>query len=521
MIKKLKYWLLLLCGLFFWINGFVNAMQDWVVHEIWHTYSSVIDNSHIEMGVLPKGSFISRYFWQWKAVFSPVAIKWSENDSDISRIIYFFWNNKKPYLYLYSKNANYLFFNQGYLTKYKVCDYFTDAHPLNCSDTSITSEWDIELLTSFLSTVSLDNDYYYYYTNIDWIVANQPYLQLCISSYEYDSSICFEAGCTNYSTSSACQQLTGSLWLMPNLSYSDLSSYLLDNPPTLPQNSDSSENVGVIGGDDIEWFNYYWTDEENLVSYFENNPYYKFDENVCYVWTNDFSLYYNMWNNPIFYKWQGDNIFDLYSFLFWNNYTTKQVWMFINAWSTNYLTWFQWKNRDEWWEVDWLAWYSHSSWYYQVWWTWQYDPFYWERLAVYFMGMNTSSYMKLQSTLWEEIATYCYYKLQGDVNSWYNVTDNSDESYWNNAGEFSQNLRRFKTYFSGSDSIQSQSWDWTPLDWLYSGDNDLDFSTFFSKSFNRFKNVFTLDRGRLWTWIIPWYIIIFLLAMALFRFLRK
>ena len=521
MIKKLKYWLLLLCGLFFWINGFVNAMDLWIVYPIWYTYNSAVINSNIEMWVLPKGAFLSRVLWQAKAVFSPVSIRWNDEDQyAINEMIYLFWNNKKPYLYVYKSVPWYLFFNQGFLTSYRVCDYFGSGgtHPLNCVSSSLLSDNDIELMTSFISTVS-SSDYFYYYTNIDWYGSEEPYLQVCMSSSELNKSICFEWWCTSYSINQSCQQLTGSLWLWIKLSYADLDISLLDNPPSI--NIPSNWNNQVIWWEDIEWFNYYWTDEENLVSYFENNPYYKFDENVCYVWTNDFSLYYNIWNNPIFYKWQGDNIFDLYSFLFWNNYTTKQVWMFINAWSTNYLTWFQWKNRDEWWEVDWLAWYSPTSWYYQVWWTWQYDPFYWERLAVYFMGMNTSSYMKLQSTLWEEIATYCYYKLQGDVNSWYNVTDNSDESYWNNAGEFSQNLRRFKTYFSGSDSIQSQSWDWTPLDWLYSGDNDLDFSTFFSKSFNRFKNVFTLDRGKLWTWIIPWYIIIFLLAMALFRFLRK
>ena len=517
--KLLKLWLFtLLIGFFgFWVNSFVNAMDLGIVYPIWYTYNSSVINSNIEMWVLPKGAFLSRVLWQAKPVFSPISVRWNDEDQySTNEMIYLFWNNKKPYLYVYKSVPWYLFFNQGFLTSYKVCDYFGSggSYPLNCVSSSLLSENDIDLMTSFISTVS-SSDYFYYYTNIDWYGSEEPYLQVCISSSELNKSICFEWWCTTYSINSSCQQLTGSLWLSIKLSYADLDVSLLDNPPSINIPSDS--NNQVIWWEDIDWFNYVWTDEENLVSYFENNPYYKFDENICYVWTDDFSLYYQYSDNPLFYKWQWDNIFDLYSFLFWNSYNIQDVWRFINARDINYNTWYRWKNRDSDWNVIYNAWYSLSSWFYQDFSDNLTNPFYWERLATYFMALNTSSYW-IQSTLWEEIATYCYYKLGSDVNTWYSITDNSNQSYWNNAWQFSQNLRRFKTYFSGSDSIQSQSWEWTPLQYL-SWDDDLDFSTFFSKSFNKFKDTFTINPTDLWAWFLPTYIILFLLAIIVFRFI--
>ena len=275
--KLLKLWLFtLLIGFFgFWVNSSVNAMQA-VSYEIWHSYSSAIANSHMELWVLPKGSFISTYFWQWKSVFSPVAIKGSDSSQD-SRIIYFFWNNKRPYLYVYFKISWYLFYNQGYLTSYKVCDYFTGSYPTNCSSTSLTSEWDIELLTNLLSSISLNNDYYYYYTNIDWITANQPFLRLCMSSLEYNSSICFEAWCTNYNQS-ACQELTGSLWLSQNLSFSDLSDSILQNPPSITWNNNWTWNytwpTESVESTFTGAYAYYECTYNMVVDYLESNYWY-------------------------------------------------------------------------------------------------------------------------------------------------------------------------------------------------------------------------------------------------------
>lgn len=280
-----------------------------------------------------------------------------------------------------------------------------------------------------------------------------------------------------------------------------------------------NNNNQIDNSDWLDDYNYSTIDTWDIVFYFENNPLYRFDKNICYVWTTDYNTLYSSGSTLWLFKW-GDwwNVVDLFASKFWNTFTIKDLWTFINTWNINYNTWFKGANRDENWLPLFNANYSLTNWFTQDFSDNLTVPFIWNPLVYYFMWYVSSTYWK-QSTLWEEIATYCYYKLEYDKNSqWLNITDNSDKSYRENANQFVRNWNKYNFYYSWVDTIESQSWNWTILDY-YTWDDNLDFSTFFSKSFTKFKDKISLDLSDLGAWVLPTYIILFLMAIILFRFL--
>ena len=271
---------------------------------------------------------------------------------------------------------------------------------------------------------------------------------------------------------------------------------------------------------ELDWVNYTVIDTWDIVYYFENNPYYRFDKWVCYVWTNDFNTLYLSWSTLWLFRansWW--TIFDLFSSQFWNTFTINQVWTFINARNLNYFTWFKWWNRDENNVPMFNAYYSINSWFYQDFSDDLIVPFIWNPIAFYFMWYVSSLYWEY-STPWQAISTYCYYKLWLDKDSWsMNITDDSDSSYWNNANDFINQRNKFYWLSSWSMNIQSQSWSWTILDYFTWWEDNYDFNTFFSSSFNKFKNKISLNLSDLGAWFLPTWIIMFLIAIIFFRFL--
>ena len=519
MIKCFWFWKLLkqffiisLISCFgFLVNSFASA---WYTREIWITGFSPFDNS-VNLSVLKKWSFLSSVVWTAKDIFYM-----SEN-------FYFAW--------LYNSNLggvslyNYTNWQQWYIKHYALCNPITwqsldwtlnDSSNCTIYDYSI---WNMEIINNFLLQV---NSYDYFWFD-KFSNSNGSKSTLCISSINLWKSLCFENCYVSNSNYYACSMywnyslgvawdLTWSLdldwqfWNVPN--------YLLYSSPAVAWNTFTGWNNEVSDSEGLEDYNYVWLSPSELVYYFENSPEYKFNQNVCKVWTDDFitllSTVYNS-GGVSFSAWLGSDLFQLYSSLYWTSFTITEVWSFTNVWRNNYWTIFMTSASDRLYRMIYN-------------WNWtvslEYDNLdiarYMSLPYVYYTFWQLTYAFWNSSSIWEEIATYCYYKLWYYNNSDYSIVDDHNLNYDSSAWAYNDNVRRSQWYRSWSTSIISQSWSWTPLDY-FSWDDNLDFSTFFSKSFNKFRDNFSMELTNqdLWAWFLPTYIIMFLLAIILFRFL--
>lgn len=276
-----------------------------------------------------------------------------------------------------------------------------------------------------------------------------------------------------------------------------------------------------------------------LIKYFEESPYYKFNVNMCYIWTRDIVSVYE--NRIPYYEWTWYTIFDFYSKLYnVSNFKISQVWSFVNTRYINFATWFGWENRSAIsWDPLYNAYYSHWSWFRLDQWSWLTNPFLWNLSAYFFLWSVYDVLPWLANTPWEELATYCYKKLYTvkwtpsnivwTWSSWtwwipespYTIVDDHNKSYDQNANMFNTTRERHHNLVSWNVILDAKSWNWTPLDYFGSdGLNNMNFNDFFSNAFNKFKYSFwTMTPDAFWVWALPWYIILFLLAIIFFRFL--
>ena len=87
--------------------------------------------------------------------------------------------------------------------------------------------------------------------------------------------------------------------------------------PFSSSSSDNNNQIDII--DFPDWYDYSTINSGDIVYYFENSPLYRFDKNVCYVWTNDYSTLYSSWSTLGLFKWWSWwSVFDLYWSQFWN-----------------------------------------------------------------------------------------------------------------------------------------------------------------------------------------------------------
>lgn len=278
----------------------------------------------------------------------------------------------------------------------------------------------------------------------------------------------------------------------------------------------------------LYWYDYTTVDSWWIIDYFEWSPDYKFNNDICYIWTRDLTSVYE--DRIPYYQWSWYTIYDFYWKLFnTNTFSVKQVWSFIDTRYINYSTWFMGQNRSA---VDWSplynAYYSFWSWFRLDQWSWLVNPFLHNLTAYFFLWSTAYENNWYRSTTpWEAIVTYCLRKLP-TTNNWsvssdwsdYNIEDNHNKAYDNNASVYVWRLKNNWSYFIGANTIVAQSWDWTPLDYFDNWENITDFNWFFSSAFNKFKDKFwTLPASAFWVWFLPSYIIMFLLAIVFFRFL--
>lgn len=258
--------------------------------------------------------------------------------------------------------------------------------------------------------------------------------------------------------------------------------------------------------------------DNDYVDYYQNNPNYKFTADMCWIWTTDLSS--NYWDNVVFHQWSWYTIYQFYSQLYWNTFKLSDVDTWLNSWLVNFNTFFKWFNR-----------YSDWTPYYVLRYNWIWDlvidktnltnPFTSNKIAYYFMASNICDSVSDCSNISQELAIYCYKSLNMANNTNYNIT--YDPSQWlvDNVNQWTINKYNSQSYFwSWNLIIDSADWSGTPLDY-FSWDVEFTWNIvdYFKQYFNKSKSLFNIDVSNLEFWVLPSYIVAFLLALILFRFL--
>ena len=265
-----------------------------------------------------------------------------------------------------------------------------------------------------------------------------------------------------------------------------------------------------------------WTTEitdNDYIDYYQNNPNYKFTADMCWIWTTDLTSNYG--SNVAFHQWSGYNLFQFYWQLYWTTYKLSDLDTWLNSWLVNFNTFFKWYNR-----------YSDWTPYYVLRYNWidnlvidrtnLTNPFIDNKVAYYFMSSNICDSVSDCSNISQELAIYCYKSLNMKNNSNYNITYDPDSNLENNVNQWTINKYNSQ-WFNRSWNlvINSADWSWTPLDYFSWWDEEFtwNFVDYFMHYFNKTKSIFDINVIELEFWVLPGYIIAFLLALILFRFL--
>lgn len=518
MIKKLLWsviWILTLFWFSYWFQFFDVSLDK--IPSYW--------NSNYEIWVLKKWDFITNYLNTSKGVF------WYTD----KLFIWWFGGSLYWYDYTSSLNAHSETKNlQWFVQYYRSCDsLFSSGDAFsNCSALQQFDFYD-EVITNYLWSMTYGDmvyfDYWWDYNSCGYQCHYYQYQgNLCFSHSWFDSSLCFYVSEMNRTLSShpSVAPLKDSLWLSDNLTmWSIPYDYIWRSPA-----------VDVIwnstGGTVVSWnIVTNETTYNDLITYYEQSPFYKYDKKICYVWTNDLTSVYTDWIR--YYEWKWKNIFELYNHLYWTwNTWIHEVSTFINSWWINYMTWFEWENRDHNGDVMYNSVYT-TTWSYLIWDNLT-NPFLTNLSAIYFMASNVTSYWSY-ATQWEDIATYCYYKLWTSEEDWFennwltNITDDSNPVLRQNAGIWSEVVNKTYNEYRADYQLPSQddnfgdynSWFWSKLGVYDNTWQKVDFSSSFKSFYSKFTEKLDQATWLSTSWRIPDYILWFLVLIVLFHILKK
>lgn len=154
------------------------------------------------------------------------------------------------------------------------------------------------------------------------------------------------------------------------------------------------------------------TDLDKYIRYYETR--FNWDENICYVWTNDVTTLYPS-ENMSFILWSWNSIFWLYYNMYntyWDNIIVN-VWRFINTWLINY--------REQYFDRSWMIAYYDWPWTkVRIWYDYTWNYFDWFPFAIYWMTTFLYNYYNVDNRVyntqsdWLDVSYYCYLKLNYD-----------------------------------------------------------------------------------------------------------
>lgn len=468
--KLLKQWfftLLISCFIFLG-NSFASAK----VQLIWLDPSPSQYDSNYNLTFLKGWWLITSYLWQskWFIAF--------DNTS------FFWWTpNWKPYFY--DTDSIQWFFGE-----YWSCDPITwlNYTPTNCS--SVPIEWDyVDLFKWFFNKVfAWDFVYYsftpyYYYSSANGS-SRWNFINVCFSSSEIWKSLCFRRWYCYSSSSHWCNE---NYWsLVDSQNYTGLTF------GNFPRSSIwlAPWAVGYWWDYSSDWD---WSSNSNIDSTITWD--YVFKE--CTVWAAKSYAENNLWLNPYVCYWWRNIDFTWISVL--NPWQWSSVFDIYNASK-------DWKNFSDWFFYrKWI--FDNRYVYNQSFWSWK------EYIYDYFTLLN-------QYWLWlsaRQVQDYCRIIVNNMSLTWKRTW-----IAWRCPSPFDW-LPWWSWWWGGwwwGSWGDDSNWE-VPL-WVnrWSWQENKDTKTFIQDFFNKANSNIPTDFSDIWWWFLPTYIITFLCAVLLFKFLK-
>lgn len=463
-LKLLFFGLLISCFTFLG-NSFVSADNiDWSHYQLVGLSSSTsFVDSQYEITFLKWWWLLSNFLWYSRSLFAL---------SD--KVLFRRTPNWLPYVYADQLN--------WYFNKASSCDsllsWWNYVTPSNCS------EFDINLWTwptifkNFFENVNQWDVVYYKYRFYPWNNATTSF-SLCFNSDELNKSICFDSCVINW-TSLCSSNLSWSIdfWTI-NVWFT-----------TIPQSY-----IWPAPWQNWYWWNYWWSDLWSTE--LDNNSVITWDfvYSECTVWEVK-ALAEKSWMNPyVCYAWL--SVSDTW-FQVWTAWTWSSVYELFQSTT-------DWKNFRDWFDYwdkifdnryvysDTIrqnqpsALYSYFNFYNQYW------PEFW--------AIDIENYCRIivnnlsESSKWTWLPSLCPIVSWPYINDWL-WFDSSWEFNWNVAVWVNRN------------------WVWN-MTW----NDNTDAISFIQNFFNKAKSVIPTDYNWVAVWVLPTYIILFLCAIILFRFI--
>ena len=496
MIKKIVLWFIT-C-----VSVFVGFSSAWVVRSIWVYYPSIYNNQY-DIQVIKKWSFLSQFLGTTKNAFvldSQNLFMW-----DNAWRLYAHWDSYTP-LYWHS-------FHEWFVDYFFSCDVLTwwSAWPSNCSANAVDSSTP-EIYSNFLKNVTT-TDYYYYNYSETWCYSNicVSQMQLCVSSFVYNKSLCWAV--QHHSSSYTCPQFWG---VCPTVSNSkwfwemNFSQMNWSPSPAVDWSINWGSNSAITV--DLSW-NIVYNDCTNwyIIQELEKQWWYTLPY-VCYAWINSTWLELDdqiVTVNTILSlskPWYWLDFKELYKLT--RGYETFSEWFITN--NDIFKRYKLWKFGDNnpfighpW------ALYSYFNILWDNWYNWLISP---EVVANYCKIKVFWDYT--QSYTWKYFKSLCksldYSNSSDNYTTWsvWSVEDDEEilppwfDEWWDDS-------------VTSSWTVLSVDWSWT-LSW--ETNKNFEWRTFINDVYQKLQTKFRKPYNDV-TWIIPWYILVALCGLILFRFL--
>lgn len=508
MIKKI------LLSLWLSIVSFLGFSSAWYIWTVWVNSSSPY-NTQYSNTVSKNWNLLTRYAFLWKRLLQ------------VQDWVYFFWSyDWQPYIYVTSNPSNFDHAVQWYVQKYALCNYvWLDTWswvPEICNyyDFS-TLSWS---LSRYLSQWMSDYYYFdYYWQDVPNRDAYCASFTVCFSNSELNSSLCFYW--TNWDNKFPCSyssiisrspwwtNLSNSLNLSPYFDWINAS--ILWNSPwqdwwNIEWWSSVSENVS------LSWNVMYnsctnWYVISKLERYFKRSD--------CYAWVvpslSSWSIVTSDMNFDVLWymPWTWKTIIDVFNDTRWWNWT--QYWDWINVWWN--LIW-KYKTRDMEnpfigapVELNTLFNNLYNRWFVTA--EWVLDPYH--LLNYCKLKLNSSESNVNDPYNWTFFRNYCDNfnsdKPVSSVTTW----EVWDVSWGDEVLPPWTDIWWWDWSITSSWNVISVNWSWS-LSW--DTNKNFEWKTFINDFYQKLQSKFSKPINNV-VWIVPSYILVFMFALILFRFL--
>lgn len=483
MIKKYLLWLWIAFLGFLWFSS--ATFQTFL---IWTDKYASNWNNQYDIWFLNKWRFLTNYLWIWKALV------WLDNQYLI------FWND---WLYLYTRKYSSSHWTlQWYFQYYKSCDEITidmtwDSLQ-NCSSVQQFVYNNDEIVNNFMSSLVVwDFVFIDEWNSRNWCwwycTYNRYTINFCFSSSVIWKTMCFVWDKSDYESSSYWSRtpFTWSLWFWSWVNFSNINSSYLQNPPWFMYEWSTDWSTEWNINNQLTWDYVYadctWND---ILIALESEGYNKY---VCYWWLDNFDLYESSINyNPIAWTWL--SISQIWA---WN---WSRAWDNFPEWFT-FWNWLYKDSSENNYNAMWESYPAVYRTYFQL-----YNAYKWSvldpRTVLEYCQLRTLTWDQLNNSAWGYFKPVC-------------ETIIREKQTWLWQSRLDWSIYSWGIY----------TWDvpiWTNWNWVW----NMSWVTTQSDWLNFIQNFFNLAKSNLLTnysWtpfgILPSYIVIFLIALILFRFI--